>query len=67
MSDIVPNLAELIAALPANSGGVAVASAFEADTVEAARIALRLVVAGWDQYNVLPDVSSNSSITASAA
>jgi hypothetical protein len=64
MSDLVPNLAELIAALPMNSDGVAVASAFEADTVEAARTALRRVVAGWEQYGVSPDANSDSSITA---
>lgn len=67
MSDLVPNLAELIAALPMNSDGVAVASAFEADTVEAARIALRLVVAGREQYDVSPDASNDSSITAPVA
>jgi hypothetical protein len=66
MSDLVPNLSELVAALPMNSDGVAIASAFEADTVEAARIALRVVVAGWEQHDVSLDASSDDLIMAPA-
>jgi len=66
MSELVPNLAELIAVLPINSDGVAVARAFEVDTVEAARTALRAVVADWEQHGVSPNASDETSITTSA-
>jgi hypothetical protein len=66
VSDLVPNLAELAATLPTNSDGVAVAGAFEVSTVEAARMALRAVVDGWENRAVSGDASNDKLITAVA-
>lgn len=49
MSELVPNLAELVEALPPASDGLELAAAFDTSRVDEARSALRAVVATWEQ------------------
>jgi hypothetical protein len=61
MSDLVPNLPELISALPPGSDGIAVAGAFEAENVEAARATLRAVLVLWEETAVSRDAAAADS------
>jgi hypothetical protein len=63
MSDLVPNLAELIAALHDGSDGAEVAGAFAADNVDAVRTALRAVLASWEQPEVTPEANLTDATT----
>ena len=49
MSKLVPNLEELAAAIPAASDGLELLASFDADDLDTARVALRAVVADWEQ------------------
>jgi len=49
MSELVPNLVDLIKALPANSPARAIVAVFDGPDLESARRAMRTVVDGWEQ------------------
>ena len=49
MSELVPNLDELMKALPDTSDGLELAGAFDTSSVDEARGALRAIVAAWEQ------------------
>lgn len=49
MSELVPNLGELVKALPDTSDGLELAGAFDTSRVDEARGALRAIVAAWEQ------------------
>lgn len=48
MSSLVPNLDDLVAALPAEGPGVQLATAFEVGDLDEVRRALRSVVENWE-------------------
>lgn len=57
MSQLVPNLEALLAALPPGSPGAGVAATFDAATLPAARGRLRALVATWEQPSAEPSAA----------
>ncbi len=55
MTKLIPNLHELISLLEPGSDAALVSSAFDTDTSEAAGIALRQLVYGWDSIEAQGD------------
>ena len=62
MSELVPNLSELVAALPARSDAVTLATAFDTLDLAAARSALRSIVDAWNNPAASPDGSAPPSM-----
>mgnify|MGYP003418945656 FL=1 len=58
MSTLIPNLPGLMDRLDDGTDARLIADAFDADTVEAARVSLRQIVEGWEKPSDEADAMS---------